>query len=114
MRTFIGYALIVVCVPQTVGTLVGWPFVFLSRRLAPPGQTYRTFALLVDPFNGMGSVAASVLLFRLLGVEPTWALPVFLAIWSAVYFFVRKQFLMWACYTIGVFGGWVIYKYFIA
>jgi len=114
MRTFIGYALIVVCVPQTVGSLVGLPFAWLSRHLAPPGRTYRTFALVVDPFNGLGSIAASVLLFRLLGVELTWALPVLLTIWSAVYFFVREQFLMWACYTGGVFGGWMIYKYAIA
>jgi len=111
MRLFIGYVLIVVGLPHAVGLLAGLPFARFFHRLAPPGQMYRTFAML-DLINGLGCLAAAVFLFWLLGLQMTLVLPVVLSIRSAVYFFPKEQFLMGICHAVGIFGGWIAYRYF--
>lgn len=111
MKAFIGYALIVVGLPHAVGLLVGLPLARLSHRLASPGRSYEAFAIL-DLLNGLGCLAAAVLLFRLLGLRMTLVLPVVLGIRSAVYFFPKQQFLMGICHVVGIFGGWMAYRYF--
>jgi hypothetical protein len=113
MRAFIGYALIVVGLPHAVGLLAGLPLARHFGRSAPPGTMYRTFAML-DLVNGFGCLIAAVLLFRLLGLEMTLILPVILGIRSAVYFFLKEQFLMGICHVVGIFGGWMAYRYFFA
>ena len=110
MRAFIGYALVVLGLPHAVGLLAGLPLAPLVHRFAPPGKMYRTFAML-DIVNGFGCIVAALLLFWLLGLQLTWVLPVVLAIRSAVYFFLKEQFLMGVCHAIGIFGGWMICWY---
>jgi hypothetical protein len=107
VKAVIAYALVVVGIPQVIGMTAGLPFARL-------GRTYRTSALIVDPFNGLGGIAVAVVIFRLFGLEPTWVVPVILAAWTAVCFLPKEQFLMWFCYMAGVVGGWMIYRGFVA
>ena len=113
MKAFIGYALVVAGLPHAVGLLAGLPFARLFVGKAPPGGMYRRFAI-VDLINGLGCLAAALLLFWLLGLEMTLTLPVVLGIRSAVYFFPKQQFLMGICHLAGIFGGWTVYRCFLA
>jgi len=110
MKTFVAYALIIVGLPHAIGLLVGLPFGRLACRLAPLGQGYKALSI-VDILNGLGCFAAGFLLFRLLSLQITLALPVILGLRSAVYFFPKQQFLMGICHFSGICGGWIAYYF---
>ncbi len=111
MKAVIGYGLIVLGLAHTIGLLVGFPAAFVAHRLARPGRLYKAFAI-VDLFNGFGCLAAGVVIFRVLGLQTSLAIPIVSIIRSAVYFVPKEQFLMCICHVIGIVAGWLAYTHF--
>ena len=113
MKAYIGYALLVIGLPNILGLAAGYPLRYLFSHIELDANMRRLLDLL-DVFNGFVCVMAGILIFHLLGLPPAFLIPVISGVWISIYLLPKKRFVPFYCNLGGIVGGWLFYMWFFA
>lgn len=111
MKTFIGYALIVIGVPVFGGLLLGSIVALpVARLLVRYTSVNPTSLLFLEVFNGLGAAVAATVLCHLFALTPGIGVLAIILTWSSFYFLsYRQSKRALSSWIVGMVIGWLIF-----